>query len=477
MKRFLAVFLLLALLTAGCGVQMPGGEATDKGGFFTLPSDFSMPTTRPTEPEAPGMTAQQVRLELTRLGKRFAVAYLGYKAWDGETVWSYLESKPQILEQLSFLREIPETHLVGDGMQGEVYCIIPVDPEATIKVYSGNSNETDTPSYDTLVYEGAGSEPFLLVCNAYSQDTRLTIDYSDNTAWSWLPQLDQYLFVSGYWGGEYSASEDGYDSLDLTPYSQLLLDQYRGMLAQEESTWIVPTREDLIGAGWFEEGYEPDGAYYLWQLEPGESTMDVCWDPGGNEEIIHYSDAPWKLENKDGIAVLSVDFGEFAGLRSYNILLDKETKMLYTAVDATEGPVSPEWEVQYRFLLPTIYRWEPEDLVGTWISSHTEVEGDVNYNDSATVQILVGDNGEYRMWYMDREFPQQNFDDVRLRVEAGDTFGYFEDCAWLAVVEYTDPLGVSRTLALTTDGLLVIRDYWEVDGAPMVGYRWYGRAE
>lgn len=121
--------------------------------------------------------------------------------------------------------------------------------------------------------------------------------------------------------------------------------------------------------------------------------------------------------------------------------------------------------------------WEPEDLVGTWISSHTEVEGDVNYNDSATVQILVADNGEYRMWYMDREFPRQNFDDVRLRVEASDTFGYFEDCVWLAVVEYTDPMGVSRTLSLTSDGLLVIRDQWEMDGAPMVGYRWYRRAE
>ena len=47
----------------------------------------------------------------------------------------------------------------------------------------------------------------------------------------------------------------------------------------------------------------------------------------------------------------TIDFGEFAGVRKYNLLIDWKANMMYIAADATDKDITWDSEPLYRFLL------------------------------------------------------------------------------------------------------------------------------
>ena len=477
LTMLLLVLIICTLLLAGCSkspemladptVMPPSAEATD-------PPEAA--ETVPVQAD-PGLTAAALREQLKLEGKRFAVAYLGYMTYDDETVWSFLEKNHMVSEQLPLLREIPESNISCIAPQGEVYCILPVDPNATLKIYSWNSTSADAPVYDNLIFEGTAEQPVLLVCNAaFYPDTLLSIDYPDGTTYSWHPQLDEYLFVQGYWGGEYSDSLDGYDSLDTSSYNAILLDYYQTMLREPGGNWIVPTKEDLINTDWYADHYDFDGNYYLWQMTLQEEAMDVRWNLGWYENSI-YEAAKWDLENKDGIAVLTIDFGEFAGIRSYNILLDKTAEMLYVAVDATKEPISNQCERQYRFLSPAGVSPEPSAMEGSWERTYVEIEGDRQPDEATVCTVQIVSEGEnYYIYYDNQDFPDRSLAARPITVMAGEETSWASGCQWVGTFDGTDG-NMTHKLAVNQNGNLVIQNFWTVEGAPMVSYEYFCRPD
>ena len=46
---------------------------------------------------------------------------------------------------------------------------------------------------------------------------------------------------------------------------------------------------------------------------------------------------------------------------------------------------------------------------------------------------------------------------------------------WVADVLHSAEDGTSYTVTLLSDGLLLLQNYWIMDGAPMVSYEWFER--
>lgn len=477
MKRYFAVILLFGLLlTAGCS------STTENTDHISTEQPSVQPTEAPetTEPEMtdPGMTAEALREQLVQQRKRFAVAYLGFLSYEEESIWSFLENNADIISELAFINEIPDTNVSCNTPCGEVYCILPVDPEATVAFYTGNSVDNEYWEFNELIYEGTGEEAYLLVCNnACYPDTEVQITFPDDTTYCWNPMLDDYYFTMGLWGGEMSDSEDGYETLDITPYDKILLAQYDTLLNGFDSTWAIPTKEDLIGTSWYDDGYDVSGEYYLYRMTVQEESIDVQWILYG-DSINTYPDAQYTLETKNGVAVLTVDFKEFAGVKSYNLLLDIQAGLLYTAVDATDGNIATTWERQYRYLFAEEAA-EPVDMVGTWELAWTEVEGyreELDY--SATTIVISGESEEeLTITYTDSESPSESFQDKALTVVDEEMYYECGNDRWLANVDYVDDYGTTFAVTLLDDGTLLMQMYWEIDdGVPMVAYRGFSKA-
>ena len=331
-RRTLAAFLLIALLitTAGCG----GGDTTPAG-KETLPNQTS--TTSSSQPDrADDLAVEQLRKQLKTEDKPFAVAYLGYMSSDCATVGDYIDNLDDaILQKLPFLPYISEANTIATALKGEVYCVIPTDPKAVVEVF------TDSNGKDTL-YEGNSAEPYLLVCNSeYSTDCNVTITDSEASTTQWSPKLDEYLYVAQPAYGE------GIGPLDISPYNEMLLAYYEDM--QKDVCWDVPAKVELKNTTWYWDGYTTDGNYYKYQVAFYEDTVEVQWDAGYGETTT-YTNAAWDCEEGD-ICVLTIDFGEFAGVRKYNVLTDWGEGRMYIAADATAETLTWDSEPQYRFLL------------------------------------------------------------------------------------------------------------------------------
>ena len=100
---------------------------------------------------------------------------------------------------------------------------------------------------------------------------------------------------------------------------------------------------------WYWDGYTTDGKYYEYRVTFHEDTADVQWNAGYGETTT-YTSAPWTCEDGD-ICVLTIDFGEFAGVRKYNLLSDWVEGRMYIATDATGKDLTWDSEPQYRFML------------------------------------------------------------------------------------------------------------------------------
>lgn len=89
------------------------------------------------QPETTEVTVEQLREQLKAENKSFAVAYLGYMTYDYETMWDFIDSLgDEVLQKLPFLNQIPETNMIANASQGEVYCFIPTDSEAVVEIYN-----------------------------------------------------------------------------------------------------------------------------------------------------------------------------------------------------------------------------------------------------------------------------------------------------------------------------------------------------
>jgi len=105
--------------------------------------------------------------------------------------------------------------------------------------------------------------------------------------------------------------------------------------------------EDLIGTSWTSEDYLLTADVPVsYILTFNEDTLYVRWNDGIDEEPHEYPDASWELIYEHGFAILVIDFREFAGIMRYNILINDEIDMLYTAIDVSSGDLAYNMELE-----------------------------------------------------------------------------------------------------------------------------------
>ena len=137
--RFVAILLCcLLLFMAGCAKpiklpEVPTTEATEE-------------TAKPTEQNLAEATLNSLRQAMVETPQVFAVAYFGYQdTWDSDIPVDPFEAMqteaPQLCEDLPFLLDIPRERIIGE--YGELYCIVPLDTDASVAVSRGIWDENN----------------------------------------------------------------------------------------------------------------------------------------------------------------------------------------------------------------------------------------------------------------------------------------------------------------------------------------------
>ena len=232
----------------------------------------------------------------------FGAAYLGYVEEDSRGDW--LSAADQaMLEAYPFLAEIDENHIIGST--GHLYCIVPVDENATVAINRVQWNE-NTYTYENteVCYRSESGEPVLFFANlngvAYEADTQVWITDNSGNSCEWWPSLDAMSYLVP------CVSENGdYHSFDFTEYGWLdspselapwLSDGYSGVYASGlEGCWTTQAAAWDTGRTanyylWFFPEDENGGSVDLdWQYE-GSDLFEEMW--GGYWEITSVMDGP-----------------------------------------------------------------------------------------------------------------------------------------------------------------------------------------
>ena len=215
-KQVLALLLAVALLLLLCAcAQIQQLKGTDSA---TLPETLAGqasgtqsedPTqhSETTEPQqAQYVGSEEGKNSLLRLRDKidfsqtmFGMAYLGYVGglFDegfeaGFPAW-LRETNEALLLEYPFIAEIDEEHIIGGA--GFLYCIVPVDENATVAINRVQWNEkTKTDEVTDVLYRSESGEPVLLFANldgiAYEADTQVFITDSNGNTCEWYPSLD-----------------------------------------------------------------------------------------------------------------------------------------------------------------------------------------------------------------------------------------------------------------------------------------------
>ena len=274
-KRVIAFLLTLVLILSLCACaqieQMwAGTDETDISIDRETPP--GKPDKKPTEkprPGAGGSDAQPAQAGFSAEAEQsliwlrdridfpqtmFGAAYLGYVEEDSRGDW--LSAADQaMLEAYPFLAEIDENHIIGST--GHLYCIVPVDENATVAINRVQWNE-NTYTYENteVCYRSESGEPVLFFANlngvAYEADTQVWITDNSGNSCEWYPSLDSMSYL---WP---CISETGdYLSFDFTEYGW-----------QDVSSELAP---------WLSDGYS---GVYSWWLEGCWTTQAAAWDTG-----------------------------------------------------------------------------------------------------------------------------------------------------------------------------------------------------
>ncbi len=288
-KRVIAFFLALVLMLflCACAQKPPLGTEVDEpkvsAGKETLPNMIDKMDVQTEFSEEAEQSLDWLRDRMDFPKTMFGAAYLGYT---GETsVGDWLaEADQAMLQQYPFISEIDADHIIGS--EGHLYCIVPVDENATVAINRVQWNE-NTYTYEVaeVLYRSESGEPILLFANldgvAYEADTQLWITDNAGNTCEWYPSLDAMSCLAP------CVSEAGeYLSFDFTEYgwldapselTQWLSDGYSGVYASG------------LGGCWTTQATAWDtdrtANYYLWFFPEDEAggSVDVYWEYEGTD--------------------------------------------------------------------------------------------------------------------------------------------------------------------------------------------------
>ena len=476
-RKIVTVLLIVILLfTAGCSHQP------------VKPTESPAETTQTTKPAADTTTAPAVndiaeiaeaslnslRQAMVETPQIFAIAYFGYHATQDAQIpvdpfGVMQETVPKLCEDLPFLLEIPEDRIVEEA--GDLFCIVPLDENATVAVSRGYwDEENEQYIYDDMLYSSDSGEPILLFCNnaGWEPDTQVYISGPSGEAY-WYPQQDDNRCVMPLQNDE---GENLF--FDFSPYRELLINRYRDL----GSEWVMPTAETLAGNTWSWGGFLKDGRDVFYQVvfDRDAQILSAFWNDDIDQMQHEYLYAPWELTYEEDFAVLSIDFGEMAGVLRYNLLYNEAFGDLYMALDATQEDIPIGWEPLYRFLAQPVIP-EPTEMIGTWEKTHTEIEGDMTETEpgECIIQIESAASAGLLMSYTSRDFPQNNFKNELLTIDMREMYIGCGNNEWVADLDYVGPWDTTHSFTLTSDDILIKQNYFLLDGAPTVSYEYFCR--
>ena len=206
----------------------------------------------------------------------FGAAYLGYVEEDSGSDW-LSAADPAMLEAYPFLAEIDENHIIGST--GYLYCIVPVDENASVSINRMQWNEkTKTYENTEVCYRSESGEPVLLFANldgvAYEADTQVWITDNSGNCCEWWPSFDAMSYLAP------CISETGdYLSFDFTEYG------WRGV-PSELAPWLADGWSGIYAPGlegcWTVQAAAWDTGrtanYYLWFFPEDENGGSVRLD-------------------------------------------------------------------------------------------------------------------------------------------------------------------------------------------------------
>ena len=356
----LALALLLSLCACGQNTQTEPDEPKISTDTADLPAkaDKNAPENQPEEaisqsgmsdrtsrdeamatPPAQYAFSQEAEPSLGWLRDRidfpmtmFGAAYLGYVGGlfeegfeAGFPSW-LLETNEALLLEYPFIAEIDEEHIIGGA--GHLYCIVPVDENATVAINRVQWNEkTHTDEVTEVLYRSESGEPVLLFANldgiAYEADTQVFItDNSGNTC-EWYPSLDAMSYLAP------CISEAGdYLSFDFTEYAWYNApSEFAGWLSDGWSgmTALGLAGSQSTGMGWITEtmvGETSRYAYFSLRFYLEDETggsVDLEWAYEGSDDFDEIWSGFWAIQTiPDGPSYVTLSLSLVGGY-SYGV--------------------------------------------------------------------------------------------------------------------------------------------------------------
>lgn len=274
-----------------------------------MPDIFRLPAAENTAPSgtvpstaAPVQDDSLAMLRQTMAGSTelFAVAYLG-QLEEVTDISAYIrENNPKLLQSYPFISQIPQDRILGTT--GEIYCIIPRDKSAKVRVIRSAWISPDMVSAET-VYQADSGSPIILLSSYL--DCYVTVESSVGDFVSWTPGIDDSFTISLPWD-----SEAGEQARDISLYEAGPRDIYHDWY---QEGWTFPYEETLDGTQWIAAGIGPDGREAQCQLILNSNgTASMSWQYIGSptQEYYHGTWNAW-LEHR---AFLSLDLQRTGGV-------------------------------------------------------------------------------------------------------------------------------------------------------------------
>ena len=260
------------------------------------------------------------------MGVMFGAAYLGYVGglFDegfeaGFPAWLW-ETNEAMLLKYPFIAEIDEEHIIGGA--GHLYCIVPVDENATLAINRVQWNaQTQQEEVTEVLYRSETGEPVLLFANldgvAYEADTQLFITDSNNT-YEWYPGLNAESRLA-------PALSYDYHIWDFTEYTwqyappslaQWLADGWGGVTA------LSLAGSESYGMGWFYQtmvGQTDRVAYFslrFYHDDESGGSVDLEWSYEGSSDFEEMWSGFWTIESvMDGPSYVTLSLSLVGGNR------------------------------------------------------------------------------------------------------------------------------------------------------------------
>ena len=291
---FCTILLFGSLLLSGCTSQpdeqdqIQPTETTKTAEVPGAAPNTQADKTEPTANESDDPSLVIFWQTMVETPQLFAAAFFGYVPQDADPFGVMQEAAPQLCEDLPFLLTIDPDHILG--VEGQLFCIVPADENATVAVNQGSWNdETEVYECTDVIYRSESGTPILVMCNSsgWEPDTEIVITDSSGNVAVWYPHMDSSYSVA-------PLCNDNGESLifDFTSYHEL---PDPGWNQGIDSSELVGTWE----LAWTEvEGDRNEAA-------PGVCTIEITPDETGFFRFT-YSDRDfpdWNIQDRELLVI------------------------------------------------------------------------------------------------------------------------------------------------------------------------------